>query len=188
LDLQLPKLPQSDTNTLGIVVITTGGNDLIHNYGRTPPRPQAMYGANWEQAQPWIENFQQRVEKIITEVSARFPGGCHIFLANIYDPSDGVGDIEKAGLPPWPDGAKILAAYNDVIRKCSEKHEHVHLVDMHKLFLGHGIHCGQFWSEHYDRKDPHYWYYTNLEDPNEQGYDAIRRLFLIEIAKVADSF
>ncbi len=30
----------------------------------------------------------------------------------------------------------------------------------------------------------HHWYYTNLEDPNERGYDAIRRLFLIEMAKV----
>ena len=33
---------------------------------------------------------------------------------------------------------------------------------------------------------PHYWYAENLEDPNVRGYDAIRRLFLIEIAKVAE--
>jgi len=26
----------------------------------------------------------------------------------------------------------------------------------------------------------------NLEDPNERGYDAIRRQFLIEMAKVAE--
>jgi len=30
--------------------------------------------------------------------------------------------------------------------------------------------------------DPHCWYYTNLEDPNGRGYDALRRLFLIEMA------
>lgn len=33
------------------------------------------------------------------------------------------------------------------------------------------------------RVPPHYWYYVNLEDPNERGYDAIRRMFLIQIAK-----
>jgi hypothetical protein len=33
----------------------------------------------------------------------------------------------------------------------------------------------------------HYWYATNLEDPNDRGYDAIRRLFLIEMAKEAGS-
>ena len=31
---------------------------------------------------------------------------------------------------------------------------------------------------HFDRSDPHYWYYHNLEDPNDRGYDALRRVFL----------
>jgi lysophospholipase L1-like esterase len=185
LEAQLPLLPRADAGTPGWVVITTGGNDLIHNYGRTPSRPQAMYGATWDLAQPWIESFAGRLEAIVAGITNRFPAGCHIFLANIYDPSDGAGDIEKAGLPPWPDGMKILAAYNEKISRCADRHPNVHLVNMHDSFLGHGIHCAQFWSKHYDRKDPHYWYYTNLEDPNERGYDAIRRLFLIEMAKVA---
>ncbi len=48
LEKELPHLTQAESNTLGIVVITTGGNDLIHNYGRTPPREEAMYGATFE--------------------------------------------------------------------------------------------------------------------------------------------
>ena len=39
--------------------------------------------------------------------------------------------------------------------------------------------------QHYDALDPHYWYYANLEDPNERGYDAIRRLFLIQMSEAA---
>jgi len=57
---------------------------------------------------------------------------------------------------------------------------------LHDEFLGHGIHCRQPWREHYRPKDPYYWYAENLEDPNIRGYDAIRRLFLIEMVKVAD--
>ena len=182
---QLPKLGKADTNTLGWVVMTTGGNDLIHSYGKSPPREQAMYGATWAQAQPWITGFEGRLETIITEITSRFPGGCQIFLGNIYDPTDGIGDIQRAGLPAWPDGLKIHAAYNDTIRRCSARHPQLHVVNLHDGFLGHGIHCAQFWSSHYDAKDPHYWYYFNLEDPNERGYDAIRRLFLIEMVKVA---
>jgi hypothetical protein len=30
----------------------------------------------------------------------------------------------------------------------------------------------------------HYWYYFNLEDPNDRGYDALRRLFLLQMAEV----
>lgn len=183
---QLPHVPRADAQTLGFVVITTGGNDLIHNYGRTPPRKQAMYGATLEEAKPWIEEFAERLETMVAGLESRFPGGCHIFLADIYDPTDGVGDIGRAGLPAWPDGLKVLGAYNEAIKSCAKKHSSVHLVSMHDAFLGHGIHCGQPWARHYQGRDPHYWYYTNLEDPNERGYDAIRRLFLIEMAKVSE--
>jgi hypothetical protein len=99
-----------------------------------------------------------------------------------------LGDAEMAGLPPWKDATKILAAYNAVIQRCADKFPVVRVVDMHGAFLGHGIHCTHFWREHYDFHDPHYWFYSNLEDPNERGYDVIRRLFLIEIAKSQGRF
>jgi lysophospholipase L1-like esterase len=161
---QLPKLRTVSSNVVALVVMTTGGNDLIHNYGRTPPRDEAMFGATWNQAAPWVTNFEQRLEGMVQQINGHFPAGCHIFLANIFDPTDGVGDIEHAGLPAWPDGLKIVAAYNDVIRRCAARHSFVHLVDIHGAFLGHGIHCTQFWSAHYDATDAHYWYYANLED------------------------
>jgi lysophospholipase L1-like esterase len=180
---QLPKLPQFDTNTLGIVVLTTGGNDLIHHYGKTAPQEGAMYGTTLEQAQPWIQNFELRLKFMLDHLTNRFPGGCHIFLANIYDPTDGVGDMERAGLPRWPDGLKLLEAYNEIIQRTAAKRPQVHLIDLHTTFLGHGIHCTQPWNPHYSKSDPHYWYHDNLEDPNERGYDAIRRLFLTKIVK-----
>jgi lysophospholipase L1-like esterase len=180
---QLSRLPTNEPSVLGIVVITTGGNDIIHNYGRTPPCEEAMYGATFEEAKPWVKNFGRRLEGMVAQIKSRFPGGCEIFMANIFDPTDGFGDAERAGLPPWKDAATILDAYNDAIRQCAALHPEVHLVDIHGAFLGHGIHCTQFWQTHYDRQDPHYWFYDNLEDPNERGYDVIRRLFLIEIEK-----
>ncbi len=183
---QLPRLPAADSNTLVVIVMTTGGNDLIHNYGRTPPRELAMYGAHLDQAKPWIGHFEERLELIYDKLNSHFPAGCHIFIANIYDPTDDDGDIERAGLPSWPDGPKLLSAYNHAINLCAEKHPNVHVINMHNAFLGHGLHCTQFWSKHYHSDDPHYWYYENLEDPNERGYDAIHRLFLLEIAKVPE--
>lgn len=183
IEKQLPRLPIADSNVFGLIVVTTGGNDLIHNYGRTPPRKEAMYGASWEQAQPWIEGFEKRLESILSEINSRFPGGCHIFLANIYDPTDGVGDIQSVGLPEWKDGLRILEAYNNVILKVAARHSNARLIDFYNTFMGHGIHCVQFWRSDYARRDPHYWYHVNLEDPNERGYDAIRRLLLNEMAQ-----
>lgn len=185
---QLPRLPVAGSNVLGLVVLTTGGNDIIHNYGRTPPREGAMYGATLEQAKPWIESFELRLNTIIQDIERRFPSGCQIFVANIYDPTDGAGDIERAGLPRWRQGMTILKAYNEILARCAQTHSSVHLVNLHDEFLGHGIHCTQFWAKHYRRDDPHYWYYDNLEDPNDRGYDAIRRLFLNEMAMYRNSF
>jgi lysophospholipase L1-like esterase len=174
LDRQLPKLSTQASNVVGWVVITTGGNDIIHNYGRTPPKEGAMFGATLAQAEPWIANFEQRLGQILDGVQARFPGGCRIFLANIYDPTDGTGKASTSAvtLPDWPDGLKVLAAYNAVIARVATNRPGVQLVDIHTAFRGHGV--AQFGNR--------CWYHVNIEDPNERGYDALRRLFLAQMA------
>jgi len=182
---QVPFVKRQPPQVHGIVVITTGGNDLIHDYGRTPARDGALFGCKYEQALVWQENFRTRLRRILDGVIAQFPGGCDVFLANIYDPTDGVGDIEHANLllPAWPDGVKVLPMFNTVIEETSRSYTNVHLVDFHSEFLGHGIHCANRSNKYYRADDPHYWYFYNLEDPNDRGYDAIRRLFLIEMIK-----
>jgi hypothetical protein len=153
-------------------------------YGRTPPREGAMYGATLDEARPWIDNFEGRLDEILNGLGDKFPGSYHIFLLNIYDPTDGIGDIEHTGLPAWDDGLEILAEYNAIIADACERRDDTTLVDIHAEFMGHGIHSRQFWRSTYDSDDPGYWYYANLEDPNDRGYDAIRRLSLIEMARV----
>lgn len=172
--------------TFGVVCMTTGGIDLIHWYGKSSPKEGAMYGADWATAEPWVRNFEQRLDRMLLALREKFPGGCAVFLATIYDPTDTVGDIENAGpkfwLPAWPDGKRIHTAFNDIIKAAAAKHDHVHLVDVYATLLGHGIHCNEPANPHYDADDPSYWYYINLEDPNQRGYDAIRRAFLNAMA------
>jgi lysophospholipase L1-like esterase len=175
------KLETQPADVYGIVVMTTGGNDLIHSYGRSPAREGAMFLATMEQAKPWIENFEKRLITMLDTITAKFPGGCEIHLADIYDPTDGVGDGASIMLPAWPDVLAIHAEYNRTINRCADARDHVHVVPLHKAFLGHGGHCRQFWQPFYDSKDPCYWFYENVEDPNDRGYDAIRRLFMNSI-------
>lgn len=181
-DILLPKIEQYPKEVFGIVVATIGGNDVIHMYGRTPPREGAMYGATLEQVQPWVENFEVRLNLLLDEIGKKFPGGYHIYLANIYDPTDGIGDVRNAGLPAWSDGLQVLGAYNQIIESACKQRQDTSLVDIHSEFTGHGIHSTQFWRSFYHADDPGYWYYDNLEDPNDRGYDAIRRLMLNKMA------
>lgn len=179
---QLPFVPR-DSQRKAIVIMTTGGNDLIHSYGMAAPKEGAMYGATWEQAQPWIAAFAQRLEGLHTELTARFPLGVEIFLATIYDPSDDTGVLRHTGLPRWSDSGRILAAYNSQISTLAQKHPNVHVVNVHDLFLGHGFHAAHWWEPNYHRADPYCWLADNIEDPNDRGYDAIRRLMWNAIAK-----
>ncbi len=184
---RLKKLPTHDDEVLGLVVMTTGGNDIIHWYGRSKPRECAMYGAKLAQAKPWIASFQHRLNAMLDLLEQSFPGGCHIFLGDIYDPTDGVGDANSLGMKHWPDGLAIHTAYNDVIHRCCQERASVHLTPLHATFLGHGSHCRQFWRSHYRHDDPHYWFHSNVEDPNDRGYDALRRVFLLEIDRVMNN-
>ena len=175
-------LPRQADDVFGLVFVSTGGIDLIHPYGHGTPREGAMYGATLAQARPWIAAFEARLERMLVALQSRFPGGIEIFVATIYDPTDGVGDLEHAGvafwLPRWPDALAIHAGFNRAIRDACARHPFAHVVDVHRVLLGHGIHCRDASNPHHDPSDATYWYYWNLEDPNERGYDAIRRAFL----------
>jgi len=72
------KLERQGEDVRGVVVITTGGNDLIHNYGRSAPEECAMYGATLEQAGPWISNFRGRLDEMTCKEQA---------LYEMHDPS-----------------------------------------------------------------------------------------------------
>jgi hypothetical protein len=178
------RLPIYEEEVLGIVVMTSGGNDLIHWYGRQPPAEGAMYGATLKEAKPWIAAYRSRLNEMCDLLNEKFPGGCEVFLGDIYDPTDGVGDAPSVFLPDWPAALAVHGAYNDVIHETAKKRGNVHLVPIHATFLGHGSHCRQFWREHYESRDPHYWYHTNVEDPNDRGYDALRRIFVNEMVTV----
>ena len=182
LSVIVERLTVQAPEVFGLIVMTSGGNDLIHSYGRSPARECAMYGARLEQAEPWIEAYRVRLMEMFHKIDSCFPGGCEIFIGDIYDPTDGVGDAPSVYLPRWEDGLAIHAKYNDAIRDCAKSRPNVHVVPLHQTFLGHGSHCRQFWQSTYVKEDPYYWFYENIEDPNDRGYDAIRRVFLNAIA------
>ena len=98
-DHQLPKLSPYPPEVFGVVVMTVGGNDVVHNYVRTRPREGAMYGASVTQVEKWLPAFNDRLETLAASERTTFPGGIHMIVADIYDPPDGDSDTHYAGLP-----------------------------------------------------------------------------------------
>ena len=154
------QLPTQPADTLGWVVLTTGGNDLIHWYGLQPPRKARCTARRSTQAQPWIaafaaaaRNAARRDRRAVSRRLSHFPG------RHLRPDRRRGGRAERlpAGTGPmrWPStgsttrACSVLAPAN--VPTCI-------VVPLHDTFLGHGIHCRQFWRQTYCREDPTYWY------------------------------
>jgi lysophospholipase L1-like esterase len=166
LNWQLPKVPTGE-NQPTIIIMTVGGNDLLHHYG-----------VQEEKGLKLSFEMQKNLRKIITilQDSAKFPKPARIYIGNIYDPSDGIGEgLEKEGYSPWPDGLRVLDHWNRRIQEVAQE-KGLTLVDIHKHFLGHGINYNNPKGKHYNLEDNSTWLKLVIE-PNSRGAHEIRKLF-----------
>jgi lysophospholipase L1-like esterase len=137
-----------------IVTLTAGGNDLLGLIGASDRAGTAGVGA-----------ILDRLERILEAVRHRLPRAL-LLVANVYDPTDGTGDLEGARLRPQE--MRWLGDYNaGVARLCGPRA--ARLVDVHGHFTGHGRSAPP--SER--------WYWTgSLIEPGLVGASEIRRLWL----------
>jgi lysophospholipase L1-like esterase len=166
---QLTSLARSGV-TPRLVTLTCGGNDLL-----------SLYGASAANGLAAAQAFAGRLGRIITDIKALADPDALILVGNIYDPTDGVGDVETVGGAPWPDGMALFNAFNAAIADTVARHA-VRLIDIHRHFLGHGLHHADRSHPHYHPDDPSGWYEAVIE-PNARGAHEIRRLFWEEVER-----
>ncbi len=165
LSWQLSKAPTGE-NQPTIVILTVGGNDLLHHYGVPEEKGLKL---SYE--------MQEMLRKIISimEDPAKFPQPARIYIGNIYDPSDGIGNLENEGYSRWPDGLKVLDHWNKRIEEVAQE-KGLTLVDVHRHFLGHGVNYDDPSGKYYDPEDNTTWLRLVIE-PNSRGAHEIRKLF-----------
>ncbi len=168
-DAQLPRLRR-----LGIVpsvaTLTMGGNDLLGAYGDSAAAHRAIAAT--------ARNGQRVLAGLRDLMGLDAP----IVLATVYDPSDGTGDAEGLGLPPWPDALDLLADLNETLGTLAADHAAL-LADVHGRFLGHGLAAGDPAQPRPRPADPELWY-CNLIEPNAWGASQIRAAFWDSLVSV----
>ena len=161
LDRQLPRLAALDVRPV-VVTLTVGGNDVLAAYGDTPAA--RAIGAR----------VRERVHEALGRLRERAPDAA-LVVGTVYDPSDGTGDAERVGLPPWPDVPLVLAELNDALRVVAAEHGAA-VAEIAERFLGHGLSRGDPAQSAPRPRDRELWYCSVIE-PNAWGASGVRGAF-----------
>jgi lysophospholipase L1-like esterase len=157
LDSQVDALRGIDPGGEALVTLTAGGNDLL-----------ALIGATDRAGQVGVRVVLDNLDAILGVVRDRLPRAM-VLVANVYDPTDGTGDLEGTRLRPQE--MRWLGDCNaGVERLCRQRG--ARLIDLHRHFAGHG------------RSAPaaKRWYWTgSLIEPGMMGASEIRRLWLAAV-------
>jgi hypothetical protein len=128
---------------------------------------------------PALDEFEANVDAVVVQALA-VAAEDHVYIANIYDPSDGVGDLADAITTFFPfEGAEnitpelalqVIEGFNAAIDSVATEHG-LTVIDLHTHFAGHGLHANELAPD----SDPTGWL-NSVIDPNLRGAHEIRRL------------
>ena len=158
---QLPRIPQELPSPV-LITLTAGGNDLmaiVHGGLGGGPAEDAR------RARRIVAEASENLHRILGELRARLPGAT-LLVGDVYDPSDGTGDLGDGF--ERPRALEALQAYNRQVATIAED-VGARLVPIHDHFLGHGL-------TEPDPDERWYWRHNPIE-PSARGASEVRRLW-----------
>jgi lysophospholipase L1-like esterase len=149
-----------------VVVLTIGGNDLQGSIVGGNPTGAVLDAA--------IANLRAMVE--FFQSPDNFRDGTSIYVADVYDPSDGVAHVPGCffGLM-LPALVAALDVWRDRYIELGTEMGFA-VIDTLGHFHGHGHHHDDATNPFYDAADPSGWF-ADCIHPNDRGHHEIRRLF-----------
>ncbi|MEM9075060.1 MAG: SGNH/GDSL hydrolase family protein [Myxococcota bacterium] len=159
-DIDLPAVGHT------VVVVTIGGNDL----------QSALVGGN--PTGPLLDRaiaaIRAMAERLLDPTD--FPDGTSLYLAAVYDPSDGEAQIDGCFFNlELPELVAALDVWRDRYIELGEELG-FSVIDALGHFHGHGHNHMNTENPFYDSADPSFWF-ADCIHPNARGHHELRRLF-----------
>jgi lysophospholipase L1-like esterase len=181
-------LPEDQRGRRTLVIITMGGNDL------DSLTQHALQGASvdelWAQTRDFVQLMSDAVHWI--KEPGRFPNGVYVIFANMYEYTDGTGDVQScpaagiAGLGgPLPD-AQALA---DMVIWANEQYMRIavetgsDMIFLLENFCGHGYHHDDPNAPCYRGPNTEQWFDLTCIHPNPAGHQAISDMFMAVVGE-----
>lgn len=159
-------IPEDKAGLTTLVVMTVGGNDLF---------------ASTEKE---MQNLRDAVTWITTD-KTRFPGKMYVVFANMYEFTDGFGEVEACP------GADLVGYHYDLSNaQIAERlawmqgemlsiavDTETDMIFLGEAFCGHGYNADDASGRCYRGADSPLWFDESCFHPNNDGHDAIAGLF-----------
>lgn len=175
--------PQSELDKRTLVIMTMGGNDL------SSLTKAATEGATmnqlWTQAQDFV-NLQRGAVEWFKE-PGRFPNGVFVIFANMYEFTDGTGDVQAcdvSGLAGFSDPVPSPAELAAVVVWANEQYLKIavdtqtDMIFMLEDFCGHGFNADDPTAPCYRGPGQEVWFDLTCIHPNPTGHQHIADMFM----------
>ena len=169
-----------------LFVMTMGGNDIsnITQEGIDGATPEAL----WAQTEQFVQLMRDAVRWV--KDPERFPNGAHIVFANMFEFTDGTGDVTAcpaAGLAgfgaEWDDPdllAELVIWANEQYMDIAVESQG-DMIFMLEHFCGHGFNSANPEAPCYRGPDSENWFDLTCIHPNVLGHREIADLFMATI-------
>jgi lysophospholipase L1-like esterase len=167
-----------------LIVMTVGGNDM------SAFLEDAQDGDTPEQTMEKVETMLGELRAAIEWLKdpVNFPNGSYVVFANIYEFTDGTGDLESCP------GAALAGFSGEAAAQMRPAYVHVDeqyariavetqtdMIFLLESFCGHGFHAGEPDNECYRGPDAETWFDLTCIHPNPDGHAAMADLFYATI-------
>jgi lysophospholipase L1-like esterase len=182
-DQVLECFPEDQRGDKTLVIMTIGGNDLA-NITKQGPEGVPL-DEIWAQTEQWIQDLRDAMAWMTDPQNV--PGGVYIVFANLFEFTDGTGDVTScsaaslAGFDaPWdnPEDLEAMVVwateqYMDIAVETGTD-----MIFMLEHFCGHGFYHDDPENRCYRGPQTERWFDLSCTHPNPAGHQAISEMFM----------
>lgn len=179
-------IPESERTKRTLVIMTVGGNDI----GRITKNGAPSGGHTYAEVEAMTQRFVQNMRDAIhwfKDDPARFPNGVFVVFANMYEFTDGTGDVSScaaAGLAGFDEAWADPSQLADLVIWANEEFMGIAVetgTDMIlslEHFCGHGYHNDDPNSRCYRGPNTERWFDLSCIHPNPTGHGVLADMFM----------
>ncbi|NUO48163.1 MAG: SGNH/GDSL hydrolase family protein [Polyangiaceae bacterium] len=175
--------PQSELDKRTLVIMTMGGNDI------SSLTQDAIDGVPMDQLQASTEAFVQNMEDSIAWLKepGRFPNGVFVIFGNMYEFTDGTGEVQSCDVsalagfdqpvPAPMDLAALVVYANEQFARIAVDYQ-VDMIFMLEDFCGHGYERDNPMAPCYRGPGQEAWFDLTCIHPTPAGHDHLTEMFM----------